>query len=118
MHALPAEFNGSFLIGRRLEQICFNENQISLHFNADASITIEGGYAYQVAGLPVGSPTAFVPASHSNLMELLGQTISRVEGTTDGTLAMFFDNGYELRCFENPHYESYRIRDGDHVIIV
>ena len=118
MHALPQEFDCGFLVGRRLEQICFNENQISLHFNADASITIEAGYSYQVGDLPVSAPISSVPASHSNLMELLGQTISRVEATSDGTLALVFENGHELRCFDNPHYESYRIRDGARTIIV
>lgn len=118
MHGLPAGFDGGFLIGHRLEQVCFNENQISFHFNADVGITIEGGYSYQLATLAVSAPTAFVPASHSNLMELLGQTISRVEGTSDGTLALFFENGYQLRCFDDPHYESYQIRDGARVIIV
>jgi Family of unknown function (DUF6188) len=114
---LPLGLDGAFLIGRGLEQICFNENQISFHFDAAVGIIIEGGYSYQVAAVPVSGPTAFVPALHSNLMELLGQTISRVEVTSDGTLALFFANGHQLKCFDNPQYESYQIRNGDRVII-
>jgi len=118
MYGLPAGFDGGFLIGRTLEQICFNANQISFHFNGDVGITIEGGYSYQRATLAVSAPTDFVPASRSDLMELLGQAISRVESTSDGTLAVSFENGRQLRCFDNPHYESYQVRDGARVIIV
>jgi len=118
MYGLPAEFDGGFLVGRRLEQICINENQISLHFNADAAITIENGYSYGVAGLPVSGATTFVPALHANLKDLLGRAVSRVESTSDGTLALFFENGHALRCFDDPHYESYRIKEGARVIIV
>jgi hypothetical protein len=118
MHGLPAGFDGGFLIGHWLEQVCFNENQIWFHFNGDVAIAIEGGYSYQPDTLPASAPTAFVPASNSNLMGLLGQTISRIEATGDGTLALFFENGHQLRCFDDPHYESYRIQEGDRVIIV
>jgi hypothetical protein len=118
MHGLPVGFDAGFLVGCRLEQICFSENQISLHFSAGVGITIEGGYSYQRSTLPASAPTAFVPASQSNLMELLGHAISGVEGTSNGTLTLLFDNGHELRCFDNPHYESYRIRDGAREIIV
>ena len=118
MYGLPKDFDGSPLIGRRLEQICFNENQISLQFDADVVITIGSRYAYQDATPVLGAPTSSVPALQSNLMQLLGQTIERVEGTSDGTLSMFFANGDRLMCFDDPHYESYQIREGARVIIV
>jgi hypothetical protein len=118
MYRLPTDFDGKFLIGRRLEQICFNENQISLQFDADVAITIENGYAYQDIPSPVSTAANSIPAMQSNLMQLVGHTISRVEGTNDGTLWLVFENGHQLRCFDNPRYESYQIRNGALVIIV
>lgn len=119
MYGLPADFDGTFLIGRTLEQICFSENQISLHFDADVGVTIESAYAYQEdVAAAEKTPTHSVPASQSNLMQLLGQTIGRVEGASDGTLSLLFTNGHRLWCFDNPQYQSYQIRDGARVIIV
>ena len=118
MYGLPQDFDGKFLIGRTLEQICFNANQISLQFDADVAITIESRYSYQDAAPAVSTPTSSVPALQSNLMQLLGQTVERVEGTSDGTLSLLFTNGHRLRCFDDPHYESYKIRNGARVVIV
>ena|SRR6266851_6360151 len=118
MYGLPVDFNSEFLVGRVLEQVCFNENQISLRFDADVGITIEGAYAYQDTPLAEDAPTMHAPASSSRLMQLLGHSVSRAEGTPEGTLSLFFENGHALRCFDTPGYESYQIRLGDRVIIV
>ena len=116
MYGLPADFDGGFFVGRVLEQVCFNENQISLRFDSDVGITIEGAYAYQDTPVAEDARTLHVPASSSSLMQLLGHSVSRVENTREGTLSLFFDNA--LRCFDTPHYESYQIRHGARVIIV
>jgi Family of unknown function (DUF6188) len=118
MYGLPTDFDGKFLIGRRLEQICFNENQISLQFDAEVWVVIEGKYAYQDASLSANIATSSVPALRSDLMQLVAQAITRVEGTRDGTLSLIFTNGHVLKCFDDPHYEAYQVRDGARVIIV
>jgi len=118
MHRLPPDFDGEFLVGRLLEQVCFNENQVSFRFDDDVAITIEGAYSYQDNSLAVPVPTIHVPAATSNLMQLLGHSVSSVKATQDGTLLLFFDNDHVLRCFDTPNFESYQIRHGAHVIIV
>ena len=118
MYGLPADSDCGFFVGRVLEQVCFNENQISLRFDSDVGITIEGAYAYQDTAVAEDASTLHVPASSSSLMQLLGHSVSRVESTREGTLSLVFDNGHGLRCFDTPHYESYQIRHGARVIIV
>jgi hypothetical protein len=118
MHGLPIDFDGGFFVGRVLQQVCFNENQISLRFDSDVGITIEGAYAYQDTPVAEDTLTLHPPASSSSLMQLLGHSVSRVESTREGTLSLFFDNGHGLRCFDTPHYESYQIRHGARVTIL
>src|SRR2546430_1956782 len=117
MYGLPSEFDGQFFIGRELEQICFNANQISLHFDGQVAITIEGGYSCGIATTPIGTPT-HAPTLHPNIRNLVGHVVARVESAHDGTLSLLFDNGGRVTCFDDPQYESYRIRNRDKVIIV
>jgi len=118
MYGLPGDFDGEFLVGCVLAQICFTENQITLHFDANVAITIEGPYAYQDTPLVEDPSTLRVPASSSNLMQLIGHRVSRVEVTREATLSLFFENSHVLKCFDTPQYESYQIRHEARVIIV
>jgi Family of unknown function (DUF6188) len=119
MYGLPEDFDGSFLIGRALEMICFNANQIYLHFDGQVTITIEGSFSHQRAQYESNTQILSVPVSESDLMQLLEHKISAVSGDKDGTLKLVFDHDQILRCYDQlPNYESYQIRHGDTVIIV
>ena len=119
MYGLPENFDGSFLIGRNLEMICFNANQIYLHFDGQVTITIEGTFSHQHAQSESDTAVISVPVSQSDLMQLLEHQISAISGDKDGTLTLVFDDGQILRCYDQfPDYESYQIRHGDKVIIV
>jgi hypothetical protein len=112
MYGLPRSFDGNLFVGRTLEQICFSENQISLHFDGGVGLTIEGAYSYQ------NTATVQAPTLHAALAKSLGQSIARANGDSDGTLSLLFDSGDQLNVFDDPHYESYQIRHGTDVIIV
>jgi hypothetical protein len=113
MYGLPSDFDGTFLIGRVLEMVCFNQNQVYLHFDAKTTITIESAFSYKSAQV------IDLPVRESNLMELLGASVSRVQGEENGTLNLFFDNGQSLIVFDTTQqYESYRITYGSKAIIV
>jgi hypothetical protein len=113
MHGLPKDFDGSFFLGRILEMVCFNQNQIYLHFDDKITVAIESAFSYK--DVQVMS----VPVQKSNLMELLGASVSRVQTGRDGTLELLFDNGSELKIYDTtPQYESYSITYEGHVIIV
>lgn len=119
MYGLPENFDGSFLIGRTLEMICFNANQIYLHFDGQVTITIEGSFSHQRAQSGSDTQVLSVPVSESDLMQLLEHKITGVSGEKDGTLTLVFDDGQILKCYDQlPNYESYQIRHGEKVIIV
>jgi hypothetical protein len=118
MYGLPKDFDAGFLPGRLLEQVCFSENQVALHFSGDVSISIEGTYSHEDESRAWEPSKVRVPPSQSNLMQLLGRAVRRAIGMGDGTLVLEFDNDHRLMCFDTPQYESYHIRHGARTITV
>jgi len=113
MYGLPKGFDGSVLVGRTLEMVCFNENQVYLHFDGRTTITIESAFSYK------NEQIVHVPVAESHLMELLGLSVSAAKGDDKGTLSLFFDNGQTVRVYDTTkQYESYTISYGGKVIIV
>lgn len=119
MYGLPENFDASFFVGRTLEMICFNANQIYLHFDDEITITIEGSFSHQHARSSVNPRVVSVPAEQSDLMRLLEHKVVSVSADPDGTLTLDFDDGQIFTCYDQtPSYESYQIKHGDEVIIV
>jgi len=119
MYGLPSDFDAKFLVGRTLEQICFNQNQIALHFDDDLSIVVESAFSHGGSLTPSDARIVEVPVKHSNLMQLLGLSVSEASGDEDGSLTLVFDNGHTFRCFDTSReYESYKIQHRATEIIV
>lgn len=119
MYGLPEDFDASIFVERTLEQICFNENQIALHFGLDLSLVIECAFIHEDPAQQPSNQVVDVPAASSNLMSLLGVRVTLAWGDKDGTLLVRFENGQSLKIEDNsPVYESYRIQQGDREIIV
>ena len=119
MYKLPESFDGKFLVGRVFEQVCFNQNQIYLHFDSDVHIIIESSFSHQYSEFEKDYKVINVPVLESDIMQLLGSSILKVCGDKEGTLCLFFDNGHILRCYDNStQYESYQIQHGKTLIIV
>ena len=113
MYGLPKDFDGSFLVGRTLEMVCFNQNQVYLHFDANTTISIESAFSYKT------EEVVDVPVQESNLMEILGSAVSIAQGDANGTLSLLFNNGDTLKVYDTTQqYESYTISYGHKVIIV
>ena len=113
MYGLPKDFDGGFLEGRTLEMVCFNQNQVYLHFGAEITIAIESAFSYRNAQL------VSLPVHESDLMGLLGASVSGVRGEENGTLVLLFDNGQALKVYDtSEQYESYTITHGSKVIVV
>ena len=100
MYKLPYNFDGSFLIGRILEQVCFNLNQICLHFDNNVSIVVESSFSYQYLDCEQNCQLIDVPVLKSDIMQLLGEQVSHVSGDEKGTLSLIFDNGHIFRCYD------------------
>ncbi len=113
MYGLPKDFDGSFLLGRTLEMVCFTENQVCLHFGAETMIGIVSAFSCN------DEQVVNVPVFGSNLMGLLGSSVRAAQGDESGTLSLTFDDGQTLKVYDDTEqYECYTIRYGDKVIIV
>lgn len=117
MYQLPTDFDPGFLVGLSLEQVCFNENQVSFHFARDISITVESALSHVKEHEPV--IVVQLPLFESDLMLLLGHVVERASASEDGTLTLSFDNQHVLSVYDtSDQYESYRICRGAQVVIV
>ena len=81
-------------------------------------MTIEGKFLHKKGAQTHLAPVLAVPTITSDLMLLLERSVSIASGSEDGTLTLVFDNRHILKCFDDRHYESYRIKNGDEEIIV
>jgi hypothetical protein len=119
MHGLPTDFDFNVLIGHLLELLCFSQNTISLNFSGDVMITIEGGFSYSRDPTNVPPKVLQVPVVESDVMALLGQTITKASGDERGTLTLEFGNGARFMCYDDStQFESYHIVIGDKEIHV
>ncbi len=119
MYGLPEDFDTSFLLGKRLELICFSENTANFHFDGGLRFTIESAYAHQSSEPGAVDQLNEVPVLSSTIMQLLGSSIVDGAGTKDGTLILTFENGHKLKFFDTSReYESYVIDFNGTTIIV
>lgn len=124
MHGLLHHPDPSFLIGRDLDGICFERNQLHFQFHAPLS-NLKG------TGICVRS-TVIHHAKHDvvewdcskpligscSLLLLLRTTVVCV-GWPDGNLKLEFSNKEIVTIlYSNAKTESYRIWDGDTIIVV
>ena len=119
MYGLPSGFDTSRFVGRTLEQVSFSANTVHLTFDEDVSITIESSLAHWTGEDVDHSNRITIPVSESRLMQLVGESISSVDASADGTLTVWFSNGHAIACYDDtPMYEAYRLRFGDEEIVV
>lgn len=113
MYGLPEDFDGAFFVGCTLELVCFSENQVSLRFDGDLSVTIESSFSYQKEPSESSGQVVKVPTSESDLMQLIGHSVAEVSASRDGTLILTFTNRHVFRCFDDSsQFESYHIKRG------
>jgi hypothetical protein len=117
MKKIPEDFDANIFVGRTLEMICFNANQIYFHFDHHLFITAETSFTFNKQGETI---EVAVPALQSGLMQLLEHHVSKVSLEEQHILILVFDNEHELRFADNAPglYESYRITIGDRTIII
>lgn len=121
MYHLPKNFDGAFLVGRRLQMVCFAAFQVYLHFDDEIMITVEYAYSYRSNDTQIGTEAmiTILPISQSNLMQLLEKAVSKVQRIDGDSLTMLFENGDALTLCNGPeNFESYQIKYGDQNIIV
>jgi len=113
MYGLPKDFDGTFLVGRILEMVCFSQYQVYLHFDSEITITIESSISYQ------NDEIITIPFHNFNLIELIGKPISEVSSDDKGTLCLVFKKEKILKIYDtSKQYESYSIANKGKVIII
>lgn len=121
MYGLPKDFDGSRLVGRFLEQICFGLYQIQLRFDKEVTIAVTSSFVYKDSATSDAKTISFPdpPEVKSQLLQLLHCTIVKASGDQEGTLTLEFDNGHILQCLDDSScYEAYEIIFPDKHIIV
>ena len=78
MFGLPENFDGTFFVGRTLEMICFNINQVFFHFDDHITVRVEGSFAYERGPSESEASPLHPPVPTSNLMELLEHSVVSV----------------------------------------
>jgi hypothetical protein len=120
MYPIPDDFDISIFTSRTLEMVCFAQFSVTLHFNDNLFLTVEGKFEHQRAMGQLSGPVAMnSPMFESGLRSLLGRNVSKTDALDDGTLQLTFVTGDILNIFgDNGPYESYHIHSGKRVITV
>jgi len=109
MYGIPENQDFSFLIGRRMLQLCIGLHQVQLNFDKGVSITIEGTFEHE-------SPAGFVrhdvgvPESAASLVSLLGRAVESPERESASSLLVRFAGGRVLRLLDSSDtHESFQM---------
>ncbi len=117
VHGLSTSTDLSFVVGKRVDHICYGLYTISIGLE-DSAISVEGKHAYTAANerqtlWERGSPPS------TDLLGLLGTEVVNASVIEDGTVELSFSRGDRLLLFDDSdQYESYQIQSGNHLIIV
>ena len=118
MYKFSDAFDPHVFVGRCLEMICFNANQIYFHFNDKIMICAEASFEFHNASNGDEFELVNVPATHTKILALLEQRISRAEIVSGDTLHLHFDSGSYLRFAPDSQFESYHVWIGEKEVII
>lgn len=118
MNGLPENFTGEVFLGKVVEMICFNANQIYLHLSGKVSIVIEGEFSHET-WQGNGVEHIKVPVRSSGLMSLLEVSIVTVKIKDDRHLVLEFSDQQRLTIWDSSaQFETYKIViDGKEMIV-
>ncbi|MDE1901669.1 MAG: hypothetical protein KGI37_08510 [Alphaproteobacteria bacterium] len=108
MYSFPKDVDLSLLNGSTLEMICFNINQISLHFEKRASVIVESSLRYTQPGKTAQMLSP--PVRQADIMQLIGRRIEHAASTATNSLLLSFGDAGQIECVASPDgYESYHL---------
>jgi hypothetical protein len=115
MYGVPANLDLKFLHGAELTLVGLGLYQIYLHFHPEGLITIEGDWELRDNTDSLIDRDSWGPGREPyQLHKLLGRCVKATEVAAPKCFALFFDNEYMLRVFDNsPAYESFSIQPGN-----
>jgi hypothetical protein len=118
MYIIPNTFDPKSLIGEILVMICFNSNQITLHFETSTMITFEGEFIIEVNNIeklhnvyPLGDDKGLLAFIETEIKDSYTDEARK-------NLKIKFSNNSNLILVGNDEYESYMInKDGAKIIV-
>jgi hypothetical protein len=117
MYGLPRDTDLSFFEGAVLTQVCIGENEVIIHFDNDAGITIQSSVR-----LSDGERTRIfegAPDTGVALVRLLGQAVATAAVEPGGVTRLEWRSGTALRILDSwAEYESYVITHDGKTIVV
>ena len=118
MYGIPESAEWSFLIGREVLQICIGLHQVSLRFDGQVVINIEGDFAHASVVATLGSG-AGLPQKAASLVSLLGRKVASALSKGSKVLEIRFANEETLKLYDSSEiYESFQVTAPDKEIIV
>ena len=114
----------SFLIGKRLDQLCIGSFDVQLRFSDGISISIQADDRpvrpmWQKSGFETIPCSQRVPEMAASLASLVGQNTVNAVSENAASFALYFDNGEVLRIFDSSDsFESFTIEGGPRGVIV
>lgn len=119
MYKIPEDITNDFLRGKIVKMICFNLNQIYIHFDSLIQITIEGQYSLVNEKREECFFDVYPITSGTEILLLLEKEVVNIKINKSRTdLSIQFENDTVLNIIGNDSYESYVIKISDRVIIV
>ena|SRR5690348_1799074 len=120
MYGLKKEIDLSFLVGRELIQVAIGLYQVQFHFDEDVAVSVEAEFRYfdgQDEWIWRQEPSSHQIAART--VTMLGASITSLERSENGTLALMFSNGHRLTVLDSfKECESYDITRPGQTIIV
>jgi len=107
MYKFPEEFDPAIFVGRTLEMVCINANQVYFHFNDHLMICAESAFWYERQDK--SHSDVQVPLDQLEVLQLLEHDVARAQIKKGDVLIVIFDNGASLRFDPVLGYESYRV---------
>jgi hypothetical protein len=107
MYKFPEDFDAAVFVGRTLEMVCVNANQVYFHFNDDLMICAESAFWFERQDNSFSDVK--IPLDQLEVLQLLERDVARAQIKKGDVLTVTFDNGASLRFDPTPGYESYRV---------
>lgn len=107
------------LIGHVVELISFGQYVVHVSFDNADRLTITCPFRFATAAVVALSPVHEAPLKQSNLVRVVGSSVTYAKCESDGTLHLKFKNGDTLIAYaNNPGYEAYSLTIGGEEYVV
>lgn len=112
MYGVPADESFAFFEGRRLDAVIYGRYQVSLHFDGQVSIQIEGEIGVAAAGAAEEVVTDARDLARP-ILDLLSREVASVRVEPPTSLTLVFDDGSEVRAIDDRGpYECFIVHHG------